>query len=165
MRYFKTVAIMLVLCLTPISYGSITTSGLGGSDGSVVMAFGKADGEKHTEFGVTLMMTNENNNGNNDTFSNYETAIGPYAAMKFDVPGLDKYISGDEVETFAGAAILYNFDQKRPVYTPFVGIAFMPHRQISPLAVFRYNIMGENTNGTNFEAGGVGFFGIRVLIK
>ena len=135
-------------------------TGMGSGEDTVAGSAGILLGEdRKAEAGISFL-------GADKGEDNYALAAGPYAALRFDVPGLDKWFEGNEVETFAGGGILYDFDTKRPIYIPFVGVLAFPERLISPIAVIRYQAMdGGITGSSTFSEGVQVFLGLRIRTK
>lgn len=150
------IGLLLVLCSTA-SADVWSFTGMASGEDSVAGSFGRTVGESG-KVGFSFLGTEV---GDED----YRIAIGPYAAMKFDVPGLS--VLSEEVETFAGGAMLYDFDSHRPMYVPFVGVLAFPERDISPIVVYRYQIFDGGIEGdaASFVEGSQVFAGLRILIK
>ena len=155
----KLVMLIVLLLSMPCWADGWAFTGLGSGEDTVAGSAGMLLGEdRKAEAGISFL-------GADTGDENYSLAAGPYAAMRFDVPGLDQYFATGEVETFAGAAILYDFDVSKPIYIPFAGVLALPERQISPLIVIRYQAMDGDSTQTTWAEGVQVFAGIRIRTK
>jgi len=127
---------------------------MSGTKDNVAFAVGK--NHEKMEFGLSVLTT--------DTGTDkYRTALGIYGATQFQVPGLPDV--SEDMETFAGFAALFDTDEHKGIFAPFVGAMMFPERNISPVAIYRYQAFQGGLQAPEFQEGAQGFVGLRILIK
>jgi len=154
----KTLLILLALVwiITPCTAGPWAFSGLSGADNSVALSAGKIFNEGKGEAGLALLGTGDG------TQEDYELALGGYGAVEFEVPGLRDLLGPDEAKTFAGGGLLWSTEENRLLGYPLVGIMLLPDRSVSPVGVWRFNVMDGGIESAAFDEGSVWLFGLHI---
>jgi len=147
---------IIVLVMAAPSWGAWTISGLSGTKDNVAGGIGKTFNEGKAEAGFSFLAT--------DTGTDkYRTALGLYGAAQFDVPGIPDL--ADDVNTFAGFTVLYDTDEHKGIFAPFVGAMMFPERAVSPVAIWRYQIFQGGLQAPEFQEGSQAFVGLQIKFR
>jgi hypothetical protein len=158
LRYL--ILITLLLISTPlhaIDWGDWSSSILTGTDESSALMLGRTANEGHAEVGAHIITRK--------TAGEYDSALGAYFAHAFELPFLESTVVSEDFKTFVAASAVWDLEASRPAAILSAGILVYPERYISPLLVWRYNVIDDSVPNPVATPGSSLFAGLRIVLK
>jgi len=144
----------MLLMMGCASQGTYSVTGMGSNQGSVAIAAGKVLADKKAEIGITGVFYDPENKSNE-----YDPAFGVYAAREMPLP----FPLEESLTTYIGAAPMLETETWKPIFTPFIAGVLYPHESVSPIYMYKYNILDGSIDESTTTEGSEHFFGLRIL--